>query len=74
MFDKAGNNGLNLAALWIATGMMLDREFWFRMTGGDKDTFRWGMRILGLEWSDSPRWMSALGFKNGFESGRFCGQ
>lgn len=74
LFNKAGNDGLNLAAIWIATGMMLDRSFWFHMTAGDKDTFRWGMRILGLEWSDSPRWWSALGFKNSLEGGRFCGQ
>lgn len=74
VIDKAGNAGLNLAALWIASGMMGEREFWFHMCGGDKDTFRWAFRILNIGWNDSPRWMSALGFKNGFDSGRFCGQ
>ncbi|WVQ98408.1 hypothetical protein IAU59_005531 [Kwoniella sp. CBS 9459] len=73
VIDKAGNNGLNLAALVIASGMMEDREFWFHMCGGDKDTFRWAFRALGLDFAVSPRWMSALGIKNAYESGRFCG-
>ncbi|KAK8870047.1 hypothetical protein IAR55_000617 [Kwoniella newhampshirensis] len=43
------------------------------MCGGDKDTFRWAFRALGLEFGVSPRWMSALGIANGFDNGRFCG-
>lgn len=74
LIDKAGNGGLNLAALWIAAGMQGDRDFWFKMCGGDKDTFRWGFRALGIDWKDSPRWMSALGFHNDADNGRFCGQ
>lgn len=74
VIDKAGNNGLNLAALLIAAEMQGEREFWFHMCGGDKDTFRWGFEILGLKFGESPRWMSALGVENAFESGRFCGQ
>ncbi len=74
MIDKAGNGGLNLAALLIAAGMQGEREFWFRMSGGDKDTFRWGFRALGLEWGEPPRWLSALGFLNSYDGGRFCGQ
>lgn len=75
MIDKAGNYGLNLAALWIASHMMGDgRDFWFTMCGGDKDTFRWAFRILDIPWSDSPRWLSAVGSENGFDGGRFCGQ
>jgi alpha 1,2-mannosyltransferase len=54
--------------------MMGERDFWFKMCGGDKDTFRWAFRVLGIDWRDSPRWMSALGFKNGLDNGRFCGQ
>ncbi|OCF31451.1 hypothetical protein I316_06853 [Kwoniella heveanensis BCC8398] len=73
VIDKAGNNGLNLAALVIASGMMEDREFWFHMCGGDKDTFRWAFRALDIEFAVSPRWMSALGIKNAYENGRFCG-
>ncbi|WVQ71378.1 hypothetical protein IAR50_000909 [Cryptococcus sp. DSM 104548] len=73
VIDKAGNDGLNLAALVIADGMMRDREFWFKMCGGDKDTFRWAFRVLGLEFGVAPRWMGAVGIANGFEGGRFCG-
>lgn len=74
VIDKAGNGGLNLAALLIAAEMQADRDFWFHMCGGDKDTFRWAFRILGIEFGESPRWMSALGFLNTYEGGRFCGQ
>ncbi|WVQ77944.1 hypothetical protein IAT38_000024 [Cryptococcus sp. DSM 104549] len=73
VIDKAGNEGMNYAALIVAAGMMRDRDFWFRMCGGDKDTFRWAFRALGLDFGVSPRWMSALGVKNGFENDRFCG-
>ncbi|KAL1406138.1 hypothetical protein Q8F55_007821 [Vanrija albida] len=71
--DKRGNDGLNLAALWIAAGMMDDREWWFKMCGGDKDTYRWAWRVLDIPYATSPRWMSALGFLNPHEGGRFCG-
>jgi alpha 1,2-mannosyltransferase len=74
VIDKAGNEGLNLAALIIAAEMQVEHKFWFHLCGGDKDTYRWAFRALGLQWGESPRWMSALGFLNGFEGGRFCGQ
>ncbi|ODN99302.1 hypothetical protein I350_07468 [Cryptococcus amylolentus CBS 6273] len=73
VIDKAGNGGMNLAALVVAAGMMRDREFWFRMCGGDKDTFRWAFRMLGLEFGVSPRWMGTVGMMNGFQGGKFCG-
>lgn len=65
---------MNLAALLIAAGMQEERDFWFRMCGGDKDTFRWGWEVLGLTYGESPRWMSMLGFENAWNNGRFCGQ
>lgn len=58
----------------IAAEMQNDRGFWFKMCGGDKDTFRWAFRILGLEWSDSPVFMGIAGYHNEFENGDFCGQ
>ncbi|WWC85151.1 uncharacterized protein L201_000008 [Kwoniella dendrophila CBS 6074] len=73
IIDKSGNNGLNLVSLIIASGMMNERDFWFKMCGGDKDTFRWAFRILDNDFGISPRWMSALGIKNGYEGDRFCG-
>jgi alpha 1,2-mannosyltransferase len=69
--DKSGNNGLNLAALWLASGMQKERDFWFRLCGGDKDTFRWAWEALGLDWGRSPRWMAAVGIMEGDD---FCGQ
>lgn len=69
--DKAGNDGLNLAALWLASGMQKERDFWFRMCGGDKDTFRWAWRALDIEFGRSPKWMAAVGI---MQDGRFCGQ
>jgi alpha 1,2-mannosyltransferase len=74
VIDKAGNHGLNLAALLIAAGMQDERDFWFHMCGGDKDTFRWGFEILGLPYGESPRWMGAVGIENRHEGDRFCGQ
>jgi alpha 1,2-mannosyltransferase len=74
VIDKAGNDGLNLAALIIAAEMQGDRDFWFHMSGGDKDTFRWAWRILGLDFGMAPRWMSTLGIRNDYDGGKFCGQ
>ena len=74
VIDKAGNGGMNYAALLIAAGMQAEREFWFHMCGGDKDTFRWAFEALGIEFAESPRWMSALGSPNVYDNGRFCGQ
>ncbi|KAL7419528.1 hypothetical protein Q5752_005439 [Cryptotrichosporon argae] len=71
--DKAGNDGLNLAALWLAAHMQADMSFWFHLCGGDKDTFRWAWRMLDIEFARSPKWMSPLGFLNAHEGGRFCG-
>lgn len=73
VINKAGNNGLNLAALHLAAGMMDEdaRPFWFRLIDGDKDTFRWAFRILDLPYVAAPRWMSALGFLE--SDGTFCG-
>ncbi|KAJ9094901.1 hypothetical protein QFC19_007757 [Naganishia cerealis] len=73
VIDKAGNDGLNLAALHLAAYMQADHDFWFRMCGGDKDTFRWAFRALDLPFAVSPMWAVPLGQRNGFENGRFCG-
>jgi alpha 1,2-mannosyltransferase len=39
LIDKRARGGLNLVALEIARAMQEDEEFWFRLSGGDKDTF-----------------------------------
>lgn len=75
VLDKRGNNGNNLAALWMAAAMMDQHDFWFTMCGGDKDTFRWAFRMLDLPYTPAPRWLSALGVLNEFDDNkRFCGQ
>lgn len=71
VIDKAGNNGLNTAALWLAAGMSFHHDFWFKLSGGDKDTFRWAFRALDIPYAAAPRWMSALGIMDG---DKFCGQ
>ncbi|KZT55710.1 glycosyltransferase family 71 protein, partial [Calocera cornea HHB12733] len=74
LVSKSGNGGLNLAALHVAAHMQAEHEFWFRISGGDKDTFRYAFWALGLEYVSAPRWMSILGYKEERDgSGRFCG-
>lgn len=74
VLDKRGNGGLNVAALWLAAGMMRHHDFWFKLCGGDKDTFRWAFRMLDIPYAAAPRWLSALGILNHMEGDRFCGQ
>lgn len=45
--SKTGNRGLNLAALHIAAHMQLEHPFYFKLSDGDKDTFRYGFWALG---------------------------
>ncbi|KAJ9122426.1 hypothetical protein QFC22_001851 [Naganishia vaughanmartiniae] len=73
VIDKAGNDGLNLAALHLAAYMQADHDFWFHMCGGDKDTFRWAFRALDIPFAVSPMWAVPLGQRNGYDNGRFCG-
>jgi hypothetical protein len=39
VFDKRGNNGLNLAALHLANHMMTNPDMYGFLSYGDKDTF-----------------------------------
>jgi len=39
LINKSGNDGLNLAALHVTMHMQLEHEFYFSLSGGDKDTF-----------------------------------
>jgi alpha 1,2-mannosyltransferase len=73
VINKAGNSGLNLAALHLAAGMLDDhnRDFWLRISGGDKDTFRWGFRILDIPYAASPQFLTAVGFLE--SNNAFCG-
>lgn len=71
--DKAGNDGLNAAALHLAAYMQGDMDFWFKMCGGDKDTFRWGFVALGLPFTSPLKWATPLGDLNQMDNQRFCG-
>ncbi|RXK37235.1 hypothetical protein M231_05525 [Tremella mesenterica] len=61
VFDKRGNNGLNYAILLMSNHMMEDSEFYGNLMYGDKDTFRIGFYLLGLQYVKAPRVFSALG-------------
>jgi len=43
LVNKLGQGGQNLVALWVAEGMQREQEDWFRMSNGDKDTFRYAV-------------------------------
>ncbi|CAE6530345.1 unnamed protein product [Rhizoctonia solani] len=70
LIDKRGNGGLNLAALYVAVHMAHEQSFYYMLSGGDKDTFRYAFWALGLDYTPAPRWLSSLGSEN---QGRFCG-
>ena len=61
MFDKAGNDGLNLAALHIAAFMADNHKYWFKLAGGDKDTFRYAFHFLRIPYIAAPNWLAAGG-------------
>ncbi|GAA5960838.1 hypothetical protein JCM8115_000169 [Rhodotorula mucilaginosa] len=75
LIDKRARGGLNLVALEIARAMQEDEEFWFRLSGGDKDTFRFGFYFLSLPFAMAPHYPSSLGALHGdsFEGHAFCG-
>ncbi|GAA5910540.1 hypothetical protein JCM6882_008550 [Rhodosporidiobolus microsporus] len=76
LVDKRARGGMNLAALEVARGMMAESGFWFHMSGGDKDTFRYAFYLLSLPLSFAPHYPSALGasLPSSYAGGHtFCG-
>ncbi|GAA5878956.1 hypothetical protein JCM3774_000672 [Rhodotorula dairenensis] len=75
LVDKRARGGLNLVALEIARAMQEDEDFWFRLSGGDKDTFRFGFYFLSLPYAMAPHYPSSLGalHPDSFEGHAFCG-
>ncbi|KAK2596890.1 hypothetical protein N8I77_012776 [Diaporthe amygdali] len=69
LISKSGNDGLNLAALYLAQYMAEEGDFWF--SGGDKDTFRYAFLALGITYTPAPRWLSLLGNRDPRDN--FCG-
>lgn len=52
--------------------MQIDRDFWFRLSGGDKDTFKYACWVLGAKYAFAPRWLSSLGTMD-YSEDTFCG-
>lgn len=61
LVNKLGQGGLNLVALVAAESMQRDQEHWFRLSNGDKDTFRYGFWFLGEEYTPAPHYLAAAG-------------
>ncbi|KAG7563015.1 hypothetical protein FFLO_01573 [Filobasidium floriforme] len=61
VYDKRGNNGLNLAVLHLANHMMTSPDLYGFLGYGDKDTFRWSFYALGLPYQQAPRQFASTG-------------
>ncbi|GAA6028301.1 hypothetical protein JCM8097_006964 [Rhodosporidiobolus ruineniae] len=75
LVNKRAQGGLNLVALEAARAMQADSQFWFHLSGGDKDTFRYAFYFLSLPYSIAPHYPSALGgvLARDFRGHTFCG-
>lgn len=72
LIDKTGQDGLNLAALWVSVAMLDNERMWSKYLYGDKDAFRFAFEILGLNFGRARTIPSLAGFI-GQKSGQFCG-
>lgn len=61
VFDKRGNNGLNLAVLHLSNHMMINPDMYGFLGYGDKDTFRYSFYALGLPYQQAPRMFASTG-------------
>ncbi|CAK9781972.1 hypothetical protein CC85DRAFT_313059 [Cutaneotrichosporon oleaginosum] len=61
VFDKSGNNGLNLAVLHLSNHMMDNNEMYGNLGYGDKDTYRYAFYALGLNYQQAPRLLASVG-------------
>ncbi|WVW85356.1 hypothetical protein I302_107394 [Kwoniella bestiolae CBS 10118] len=76
LFDKRGNNGLNLAILHLSNHMMTNPDLYGFLSYGDKDTFRYSFYALGLPYQQAPKIFATTGgyqTQNGESSLDFCG-
>lgn len=76
LFDRTGNFGWNQAVLLLADRMQTQGDFWYHFSYGDKDTWRYAFKILGLPTPKSGRSYSPLGGyldRNGTRQEQFCG-
>ncbi|RSH83812.1 hypothetical protein EHS25_005427 [Saitozyma podzolica] len=52
--------------------MLVQHEWWFWFSDGDKDIFRWAMLALRKRWAVPGRWVGAAALPSGTASGDFC--
>jgi len=62
----------HLDALLLANWMLDDWEFWFRLSDGDKDIFRFAFLALRKRWAVPGRYVGAAALAHNTPSG-FCG-
>jgi alpha 1,2-mannosyltransferase len=62
----------HLDALYLAHFMLLDWEFWYHFSDGDKDTFRFAFLALAKRWPVPGRYVSAGALPSGTQSGELC--
>ncbi|GAA5846323.1 hypothetical protein JCM3766R1_002210 [Sporobolomyces carnicolor] len=78
LIDKRARDGLNAVAVQIAKEMNRNHEFWYRLSGGDKDTFRYAFYFLDLPFTLAPHFPSSVGTvlprQQAYDDGHvFCG-
>ena len=61
LVNREAQGGMNQAALLVAEAMQRDNSFWFKLSMGDKDTFRYAWKFLGLSYTAAPHLFSAAG-------------
>ncbi|KAJ9118619.1 hypothetical protein QFC22_003839 [Naganishia vaughanmartiniae] len=61
VFDKRGNNGLNLAVLHLANHMITSPDMYGFLGYGDKDLFRYSFYALGLPYQQAPKIFATTG-------------
>ncbi|GAA6064395.1 hypothetical protein JCM10212_004234 [Sporobolomyces blumeae] len=78
LIDKRSRKGLNGAVMQVVREMARESRFWFHMSGGDKDLFRFAFYFLRLEYAMAPHYPSSVGSllptTQVYKGHVFCGQ
>lgn len=74
LVSKTARGGMNLAALLVAWEMNADIDFWYKLSGGDKDTFRYAAMFLGIDYTAVETYPASVGAVVPVHEGHtFCG-
>ncbi|KAL8281328.1 hypothetical protein RQP46_006362 [Phenoliferia psychrophenolica] len=75
LVNKRAQGGVVLAALLVAEAMQKERKFWYRLSQGDKDTFRYAFYLLDAPYSPAPHYLAAAGspLTDGYKEHVNCG-